>query len=217
MSIIHRYKYECQHCGNDLEAELCDFINADKDPVMKKRVMEGTINCVDCPACGETMFVEQHPFVYHDMTKKLLIYYIPEDESQDEAIEPPQSVADLEGYVLRYVTALPDLVEKVFVFEDGLNDIVVEQLKNEIWFEMQTRPNPPVTLYYETTNRGRPGGEGPTVYFLFEYESATHPEGFSYRSYMRAYERCRDRNILAPDNTKCICVNCDYVYSRLSN
>ncbi|NLN86731.1 MAG: hypothetical protein GX133_03875, partial [Syntrophomonadaceae bacterium] len=164
-------------------------------------------------------FIQQHPFYYHDKTKKFLVYYIPEDESPEEIIAPAQLAADLEGYTLRYVTELPDFVETVHVFEDGLNDIVIQLLKGYICLhEMQFGSAPPTLICYNPMYKDYPGGDGWTLSFEKVYDiDDIRMETLSQYQYMLIYNRCKELNILCPDKNTYIRVDDEYVLSILNN
>jgi hypothetical protein len=79
--------------------------------------------------------------LYHDPSEKLMVWLLPGDA------EPPQAVADavrqLDGYTLRLVREVGDLVEKVNIHACGLDDVLVEMCKYVTRLEMadqQKRP-----------------------------------------------------------------------------
>lgn len=97
MSIIDRNEYECPNCKNKLMVQFCDSVNVDKDPRLKELILNGAINSTVCSTCGQRIVINQ-PFLYHDMSKKFMIYYIPEHVSPDEFLESVELVTLFSNY-----------------------------------------------------------------------------------------------------------------------
>ena len=116
----------CSRCGAAHTAETYPSINIAQDPDLKARVRDGSLFVWECPHCGARNLLK-YETIYHDPSEKLMVWLLP-----GEAL-PPASVADavkdLEGYTLRLVREVGDLVEKVNIHACGLDDASVEMCK----------------------------------------------------------------------------------------
>ena len=95
----------CSKCGAEFSAPDLRSINVDNDPALKAQVMDGSLFVVKCPRCGFSSLVTE-PILYHDPSQQLLI-----------------------AYTCRLVSSIGELIEKVKIFDAGLDDIALELCK----------------------------------------------------------------------------------------
>lgn len=116
----------CKKCQKQTEVELRQSINVALDPELKARVKDGSLFVWECPYCGHRNLA-LYQTLYHDPDAKLMVWLLPGDA------QPPQQVAEavkqLEGYTLRIVREVGDLIEKVNLHDAGLDDTVLEMCK----------------------------------------------------------------------------------------
>lgn len=116
----------CKNCNKQTEVELRQSINVALDPELKARVKDGSLFVWECPYCGQRNLA-LYQTLYHDPDAKLMVWLLPGQA------QPPQAVADavkeLEGYTLRIVREVGDLIEKVNLHDAGLDDTVLEMCK----------------------------------------------------------------------------------------
>ena len=116
----------CKNCNKQTEIELRQSINVALDPELKARVKDGSLFVWECPYCGQRNLA-LYQTLYHDPDAKLMVWLLPGQA------QPPQAVADavkeLEGYTLRIVREVGDLIEKVNLNDAGLDDTVLEMCK----------------------------------------------------------------------------------------
>ena len=116
----------CKNCNKQTEVELRQSINVALDPELKARVKDGSLFVWACPYCGQRNLALYQP-LYHDPDAKLMVWLLPGQA------QPPKAVADavkeLEGYTLRIVREVGDLIEKVNLHDAGLDDTVLEMCK----------------------------------------------------------------------------------------
>ena len=131
----------CSRCGGAHSVETYPSINTALNPDLKDRVRDGSLFVWECPHCGARNLLK-YETLYHDPEEKLMVWLLPGDA------QPPQAVADavrnLEGYSLRLVREVGDLVEKVNIHACGLDDTIVEMCKYVTRMEMadqQKRPD----------------------------------------------------------------------------
>lgn len=217
MSVILRKRYECPNCTSELEVEVCDSVNADVTPRLRELVLNGEINSTVCSTCGKRIVINQ-PFLYHDMTRNFYIYYIPEHVNPDKAIGSAELIAQFGSTTLRYVPSLEELIDKIHVFEDGLNDIVVQVLKSHLLVNPSLcSPDPPMNIYYMSMNK-ESSSDDVMLQFLIRYDNGTNQTvGIAYKdNYLSVYDQCKQFNILCSDNNKCIYVDNQFIVDKLS-
>ena len=116
----------CHNCGQSSQQELFPRINVAQDPGLKDRVRDGSLFVWECPYCGARNLLK-YQTLYHDPEAKLMVWLLPGDAL------PPREVAsavqELDGYTLRLVREVGDLIEKVNVRDAGLDDLVLEMCK----------------------------------------------------------------------------------------
>ena len=123
-------KVVCLKCGKTTEVKLSTSINAAEDLNMRRELLSGRLFSFKCSACGYTgkLF---YPVLYNDPKNKFMVYHIPDvDRFQiaDKDIEK-----DFDGGVdnvrKRIVPDFNSFLEKIYIFECGLDDMAVEITK----------------------------------------------------------------------------------------
>lgn len=118
MATPSEHSFRCPNCGQTFSVKLHDIINVSENPELKSAVLDGGIFMQECPFCGRRHLVRR-PVVYIDPDEKLLILLSDKLVSMDDA----------EGYTARIVSLAGDLIEKVKIFDAGLDDKAVELCK----------------------------------------------------------------------------------------
>ena len=136
MSVNSKQNVKCPNCGQLGEVTVWNAITVKDSPDLKADLLAGKINMFRCGSCGHTALMPTH-LLYHDEDKKLLISFTPCEEKlrrrlYDNVIETSKESGALEkfnGYNLRFVTEYNELLEKLLIFDAGLNDKAVEVIK----------------------------------------------------------------------------------------
>jgi len=131
---------KCSSCGNIHEITFFNGINTREDPELKDKVKDGSLFLWECPHCGKTNLVSGQ-VIYHDPDEKLMFWLlppgsVPEDKVaiiENSLLEASQT---LEGYTFRRVDDAGSLIEKVNIFDSGLDDTVIEIVKYVTKMEM---------------------------------------------------------------------------------
>ena len=118
MAVVSTAALRCGKCGETSSASIYSSINIEENPELKEKVKSGDIFVHECPHCGHRELVKA-PLLYHDPAEKLILCL------SDQAL----NVEGLEGYAGRRVTDVGSFIEKVKIFDDGLDDIVIEVCK----------------------------------------------------------------------------------------
>lgn len=125
MSDKEKIIVKCHNCGHTQEFEIYKTVNTDTDPEMKEKVRKKDNFKMICEKCG-TVVNADHSFVYHDPQASILINYIREADV-DKVKE--NMVKGFPGYICRTVNYQNDLVEKLMIFDAGLDDRIIEIIK----------------------------------------------------------------------------------------
>lgn len=151
MSQQKSYPIACPRCRHEQEVNLFDAINADREPALRDALMENRLNAVDCEVCGFSFRVDK-PLLYHDPSRRLMIYWIPTPEDQHERGEEAFRES-LSGMTALMPTDLPlpeihlvfnrtELVERIFLREAELNERIIEYIKYMIYAQNLSRVSP---------------------------------------------------------------------------
>lgn len=148
MSKWHMQKITCPKCGRESDFKVWSSINTVIDPDMKEKVRNLEAFRFVCPHCGADANVN-YGFLYHQMEDHIMIYYVTDEEgfqaacgmlSGDDGLNGNAAelgISAMKGYTNRVVTEQSELLEKIAIFDAGLDDRVVEILKVIFHVRMQ--------------------------------------------------------------------------------
>ncbi len=137
MSLNAKQNVKCPKCGQTTEITVWNSITVHDSEDLKKDLLHGKINMFYCPVCSYTALMPT-PMLYHDEQRKLMILFSPcyEDVPKRQLFDNIQRTSaesgeldKLEGYNLRFVTDRNELLEKILIFDNGMNDKTTEVLK----------------------------------------------------------------------------------------
>lgn len=115
-SVCSNVEFRCRNCGNSSEKLVYRHIDAVAEPELKSGVLSGELFLFTCPHCGFKSLVNT-PVIYRD--EHLLVCL------SDRSI----SVDGLEELQGRLVSDVGSLIEKVKIFDAGLEDVPLELCK----------------------------------------------------------------------------------------
>lgn len=129
MSIKSKAVAVCKHCGKEHEVEIYKSINVGSDPQLKAAVLSGEMFLWECPHCGKANLAS-YDCLYHDPEEKVMVWLLPfgepEGPEKDAIMNQAKAMGD---YRLRIVGNAGDLMEKVMIFDAGLDDRCIELVK----------------------------------------------------------------------------------------
>ena len=152
MSDVAKQMIICPHCHRTAYFNIWNSINTKTDPETYGQVRRLSLFRFCCPYCRQTSTIN-YSFLYHQMESALMIYYIPEDEEADttqnllDAVsagtpkdEKPDSDSGMKEeeralenalahYKYRIVRTHEEFLEKLAIFDAGLDDRIVELAK----------------------------------------------------------------------------------------
>lgn len=130
-------RFVCGGCGNGHDVETFARINVAERPELKARVKDGSLFVWECPHCGMHNLAK-YQVLYHDPEERVMLWLLPEGALPETCISEVENALSLQiqsgdrsldGYVLRRVKNVGDLIEKVNIFDSGLDDVVMEMCK----------------------------------------------------------------------------------------
>lgn len=118
---------QCPECHESFHADIYPSINVQMDEGLKNKVLGGQLFDFECAHCHSTFHVP-YPVLYHDMEKKLLIQFTPETDLS-KTKEVLDHVDKKEDYTIRIVDSYRNWIEKLLIYENGLDDRIMELYK----------------------------------------------------------------------------------------
>jgi hypothetical protein len=142
-------------------------INVTLDPSLRDRLIDGSLSRFVCGRCGAEAEVN-HDLLYHDMERRLMIFLADEDGREkllaaggmpipgagaDDFVK--QVLGASAGYRMRVVADRNELLEKVWAFEDGLDDRALEAAKAFLGERLREDEGYDCLLLYEPREEGQ--------------------------------------------------------------
>lgn len=139
MSQKRKHEIACPLCGKEQPVELWDSINVDSEPELREALLLNRINRVECAGCRKSFRVDK-PLIYRDREQDVFIHFdplvggrtLPEAEKsfRDAMAELnrllPKDVLPPEAHL---VVEWSELIERIFLLEEGLDARLVEHVK----------------------------------------------------------------------------------------
>ncbi len=137
MAEIKKQRVICPKCGSQIEVGIWDCIEMPYDIEQKEGIMNQTFFKLNCDTC-KNVFPIAYKCIYNDMEQKYMIWLVPrlgENELEEINAYNMQLMTDNRlrlaqgGYRYRIVRNDRELREKVFIFDEGLDDRYIETMK----------------------------------------------------------------------------------------
>lgn len=153
MSIRLNEKVTCPKCGFVYEHECCLSVNAATDPALRERVVSGGTCVAVCPSCSVTTRLI-YPCLYQDPEKSFAVYFLPRTEARSIPAKGDMEnlLEDASVKSRRLVDDYTELMEKIAIFENGMDDRVMELFKAYTAISMMSAPDAgfkPDTLVFQ--------------------------------------------------------------------
>lgn len=153
MSQVYKEEITCPNCNTKGTFTCWSSINVDLDPEAKEKVKNGELFKYTCPKCGRWYNIE-YETLYHDMSNKFMVQYLcnPTEErikqfyNETEQMKKLNLVFDIRQRIVRDKNAF---IEKIMIFENELDDAIVEVAKTIILQKMiENDPNMEIPAIY---------------------------------------------------------------------
>lgn len=153
MSVHEKIEVTCPSCKAVQNFTVWDSINATASPPLKTRLLNGDLTLFKCETCGEHTHID-YPLLYHDMSRHLMIWLVPRDTADK----------DVNDCIERYLGAIPThrcrlvrsrnaLIEKILIFDENIDDRVMEFYKMIVQEALKERGEFNGTLFFEGRNK----------------------------------------------------------------
>jgi len=131
MSMPNETIITCPSCGNEQKFTIWNSVNVSLAPDLKKNIISGELVSFSCDKCGDKSRVV-YPMLYHDMDLNLMIWLFPGDnppkDDTRKTLDHLKGIGD--GYQYRWVQSFNDLIEKINIYDAGMDDRVIEWFKS---------------------------------------------------------------------------------------
>ena len=139
MSNKRQHEIACPFCGREQVVELWDLLNVDAEPELREALLANRINRVQCPGCQKGFRVDKQ-VVYHHRAQGIYIHCDPLTGGRDLAAAEKtfrEALAQLNQILppdvpppeMHLVVEWSELVERIFLLEEGLDARLVEHIK----------------------------------------------------------------------------------------
>jgi len=136
MSLSSQTPAVCGRCALQTPVNVYRSINVSQAPELKAGVKDGSIFIWECPHCGTRNLIRCET-LYHDPAQKLMIWLTGGNAALEEKVRSAYGdVEELKDYTLRFVDDPGSLVEKVNIFDLGLDDTAIELCKRVTKMEL---------------------------------------------------------------------------------
>lgn len=181
----------CPQCGGTFSFTTYPAIHTKEDILWKDKVRTGEAFLGTCPHCGFQTHYD-YSFLYKEEDTHFLMYYAANEEEYKKGYammtgqDPMVNWDAISGWRRRVVTSREDILEKLMILDDGLDDRVIEILK-ALAFVSLHQQKPELAIDTVLFDRGPDGNH----YFRF-MEKGTCQAAYAFERPM--YERVK-RNI----------------------
>ena len=157
MSRKQKETITCPKCKQESEFIIWKSLNADINPEAKQNLLDGSLFNFECSNCGHKCNVD-YGILYHDMKKQVMVYYVNESsvEKTKEMMADTKKLKGMEEYRNRIVTNQNALREKAIIFDNDLDDRIIEIIKLIYFANAHEQfPDANVTEIYFSVDEGK--------------------------------------------------------------
>ena len=152
MSTFIKKDVACPNCGSTKKLTIISAVNSLENPELKEKILKESFFDFECPSCNYRCSL-MYPTIYHDPKKGFMVGLY-RSGTKGSKVEAPASINAL---TKRRVKDLAELKEKILIFDNNLDDIAVEMVKNAILEVFKkSYENESVKAYF--TKTGENGG-----------------------------------------------------------
>jgi DNA-directed RNA polymerase subunit RPC12/RpoP len=136
MSRVTQEQISCPECSYNQLFQIYHSVNVTINPELKEELINRELTTFKCSKCSK-MFYLRYDLLYHDVNRHLLIWLKYPNEKglinfEDGSFDIPPFLAD--HYKTRIVYSLPELIEKITIFDDDFDDLGIELMKLLVCF-----------------------------------------------------------------------------------
>ena len=118
----------CQKCGKVFDVDTVPAVNTEREPDLRRKVLSGELFLRECPHCGARTLA-RFPLLYHDPAEKVMVWLSDGSADTEARMQAAVSEDAFAGYTGRIVDTPGQMIEKVKIFDAGLDDLALEMAK----------------------------------------------------------------------------------------
>ncbi len=216
MSIIAEALAPCCKCGEKTRITIYKSINTAENPELKDRLRDGSLFIWECPHCHQANLAK-YETLYHDPAGKTMIWLMPSGdlpESQMQAIA--NHTKAMGGYRLRMVSDVGALMEKILIFDAGLDDMAVEMCKYVTKMELTAKdrseaaPASSVPFHFHRLEETE---DGKAIVFIYPREGQMMSLNIGYNVYEDSLGIISRNPDIIPDKDRFSRIDRDWILS----
>lgn len=187
----------CPKCGSTFEIEQWNVINAQKQPELREKIMNGSMFLQTCPHCG-TRVHSAYTCIYSNDEEKFLVSFQPTAEEPAATPLVPQYTMRLEHTLLRFL-------ERIRILEFGLDDLTIEMVRYLVTAQLARQfPEKHIThLLFDNT-------DSENVFFQYDSSNPSEQIQIPLATIWR-YEDLLTRSGCRPNITGYVTVDAEFV------
>lgn len=126
----------CPHCKTRSPYTFYLYVDGQSHPELLKRCRDGSMFDFTCPSCGKVSRIG-YPMLYHD-AKNQAMYFVAGERDAMTAMQAlmagaqAHGIEDAAGYTARAVLGPIQLMEKLILLEQGMDDRTIELYKASV-------------------------------------------------------------------------------------
>lgn len=124
----------CKKCGGLGDVVIWESVNTQLNPKVKEKLMQGNLFRYICPKCGSVHRID-YGMLFHQMEDRRMLFLAKDAKEVEERIqsigwlEKANAAGTADDYLYRVVRSDEHLREKIYIFDQGLDDRVIEVMK----------------------------------------------------------------------------------------
>jgi hypothetical protein len=135
------------YCEETFDADIPEEINLDENPGVLSDIIQGNFMRFTCPQCGKVLKPE-YPFKIVSSSQKINLFFIPELDRSAYLMEKLEYDT---GKPDRVVIGYRELVEKMSMYKEKLDDRIIEIIKYYLMkkaVETSNNPETEIDVYF---------------------------------------------------------------------
>lgn len=152
--MVQNIELVCPECKEKFQANIYTSINVQMDQDIKNKVLNGTFFDFECTHCHKTFNIP-YPVLYHDMDRKLLLQFSA-DEDVEQTMKVLSAIDISKDYTVRFVDTYRNWIEKILIFDSGLDDRIMELYKLLVLSQYEDASNLNGLYYWNIQNVENP-------------------------------------------------------------
>lgn len=147
MENVREQEVECPECGKKHTVKMYERINVTENPHLKRSILKNELFMFRCPDCGIAMPMT-YPCLIQDTERGYMVWYVPAFERtqmekifafNDSGMQSDEYKDFNHYYRTRVVSNTNSLIEKMLIFDEDMDDRVVEVLKVMLAMQLQNK------------------------------------------------------------------------------